>query len=140
MERREENLAAIEKEETGKTQELTPEKNTPFTLILVQNTADKKTTNKLLFDLAAFNFSKFLIKDFDLAVRKIDGKECLVISNFENYEEVLWYEKLLMEEPSLTERIAEANCRHMRISAENLSLIGTYFTWEQYIDFFSKNF
>lgn len=139
MERREEIMTA-EIENDGKVHELTSEKNTAFNLVLISKITDQESYNKLLFDLAAFNFSKFLIKDFDLAIRKIEGQTCLVISNFESYEEVIWYEKLLSEESSLTERISADNCQCIRISSDNLSLIGTYFTLEQYMDFFNKNF
>ena len=131
---------AAEIENDGKVHELTSEKNTAFNLVLISKITDQESYNKLLFDLAAFNFSKFLIKDFDLAIRKIEGQTCLVISNFESYEEVIWYEKLLSEESSLTERISADNCQRIRISSDNLSLIGTYFTLEQYMDFFNKNF
>lgn len=139
MERREELLTEAD-EVPAEERQFAAEKNAAFNLIFVLNTEEKEENNRLVFDFAAFNFTKFMIKDFDLALRKIDDKNCLVISNFESYEEVLWYEKMLIEEPTLVAQITPEKCSRVRISSDNLALIGTYFNWQQYAEFFDKNF
>lgn len=113
------------------------EKQTAFVILLVPN--DTTNINQLLYDMAAYNFSKFLIKDFDLALRTVDKKEVVVISNFENYESAMWYQKMIINEPLLSETITKQISRLIPISEDNLKLVNTL-TLETYIQFSKQNF
>ena len=126
-----------EAQEPITTKTYTADKQTPFVLLL--KPSDQSSVNQLLFDLAAYNFSKFLIKDFDLAIRTIEGEKMIVISNFENYNEVLWYDKLLTTEPALTESVMAKIASHIYISNDNLSLV-TLLSLKEYNQFFKQNF
>ncbi|MDD3480266.1 MAG: tetratricopeptide repeat protein [Paludibacteraceae bacterium] len=126
-----------EAQEPITTKTYTADKQTPFVLLL--KPSDQGTVNQLLFDLAAYNFSKFLIKDFDLAIRTIEGDKMIVISNFENYNELLWYDKLLTTEPALTESVMAKIASRIYISNDNLSLV-TLLSLKEYNQFFKQNF
>ena len=115
----------------------TADKKTPFIILL--KPVDETTINQLLFDVAAYNFSKFLIKDFDLALRTVEGKKLLVISNFESYDEARWYYKMLKSESALTESVMAKIATTVYISADNFSLV-TLLTLEEYNKFFKQNF
>lgn len=133
------------REEEAKTQAAEPitmktytaEQQTPFVILL--NPTDETTINQLLFDVAAYNFSKFLIKDFDLAIRTIDGEKKLVISNFESYNEALWYATLIQKESALAESVTAKVSATTFISADNLSLVNLL-SLEEYNKFFKQNF
>ena len=126
-----------EAQEPITTKTYTADKQTPFVLLL--KPSDQSSVNQLLFDLAAYNFSKFLIKDFDLAIRTIEGEKMIAISNFENYNEVLWYDKLLTTEPALTESVMAKIASRIYISNDNLSLV-TLLSLKEYNQFFKQNF
>ena len=126
-----------EAQEPITTKTYTADKQTPFVLLL--KPSDQSSVNQLLFDLAAYNFSKFLIKDFDLAIRTIEGEKMIVISNFENYNEVLWYDKLLTTEPALTESVMAKIASRIYISNDNLALV-TLLSLKEYNQFFKQNF
>ena len=126
-----------EAQEPITTKTYTADKQTPFVLLL--KPSDQSTVNQLLFDLAAYNFSKFLIKDFDLAIRTIEGEKMIAISNFENYNEVLWYDKLLTTEPALTESVMAKIASRIYISNDNLGLV-TLLSLKEYNQFFKQNF
>ena len=126
-----------EAQEPITTKTYTADKQTPFVLLL--KPSDQSSVNQLLFDLAAYNFSKFLIKDFDLAIRTIEGEKMIVISNFENYNEVLWYDKLLTTEPALTESVMAKIASRIYISNDNLVLV-TLLSLKEYNQFFKQNF
>ena len=126
-----------EAQEPITTKTYTTDKQTPFVLLL--KPSDQSSVNQLLFDLAAYNFSKFLIKDFDLAIRTIEGEKMIVISNFENYNEVLWYDKLLTTEPALTESVMAKIASRIYISNDNLALV-TLLSLKEYNQFFKQNF
>jgi len=126
-----------EAQEPITTKTYTADTKTPFVLLL--KPSDQSSVNQLLFDLAAYNFSKFLIKDFDLAIRTIEGEKMIAISNFENYNEVLWYDKLLITEPALTESVMAKIASRIYISNDNLALV-TLLSLKEYHQFFKQNF
>ena len=136
LSRREQEVQS-EAQEPITTKTYTADKQTPFVLLL--KPSDQSSVNQLLFDLAAYNFSKFLIKDFDLAIRTIEGEKMIVISNFENYNEVLWYDKLLTTEPALTESVMAKIASRIYISNDNLALV-TLLSLKEYNQFFKQNF
>ena len=136
LSRREQEVQS-EAQEPITTKTYTADKQTPYVLLL--KPSDQSSVNQLLFDLAAYNFSKFLIKDFDLAIRTIEGEKMIVISNFENYNEVLWYDKLLTTEPALTESVMAKIASRIYISNDNLALV-TLLSLKEYNQFFKQNF
>lgn len=121
------NLAALRR------QELQQEADAPITeksytaahqlpyAILLQP-ADDHDANRTLFDLAAYNFSKFLIKDYDLAVRMVEEQKTVVLSGFESYDETVWYLGLAAKDAAL--HAVLGNCALvLPIADDNLSLV-----------------
>ena len=72
-------------------------------------------------------------------LRIIEGEKIIAISNFENYNEVLWYDKLLTTEPALTESVMAKIASRIYISNDNLSLV-TLLSLKEYNQFFKQNF
>ena len=54
---------------------------------------DETKLNSLLYEVAVYNFSQFLIRDFDLqsVLNYKSGYSALIISGFEKEEDLLWY-------------------------------------------------
>ena len=54
---------------------------------------DEAKLNNLLYEVAVYNFSQFLIRDFDLqsVLNYKSGYSALIISGFEKEEDLLWY-------------------------------------------------
>ncbi|MDR1592834.1 MAG: hypothetical protein LBS16_08180 [Prevotellaceae bacterium] len=104
-------------------------------LVLIPKENTRERINELLYDVAAFNFSKFMIKDFDLELRILDGYRALVISKLESREEALWYEQTLLAEPLFQGRITYDVCERFNIAETDLLLIGNGHTIEDYINY-----
>ena len=66
------------------------EKENTIAIIIAQ---DDKQLNSLLYEIAVYNFSQFLIRDFDLQAiaNYAVGKSAVIISGFEKEEDLLWY-------------------------------------------------
>lgn len=64
---------------------------------------DEQQLNKLLYNVALYNFTRFMIKDFDLALEPnySTTQSALEISGFDSPEEVEWYKGLLREDADL---------------------------------------
>lgn len=66
-----EEIIKTEKE-TVVQQQFSPDKKTKHLLLLISD-ADKRDLNQLMYQLASFNFSRFLIKDFDIGIQPLDS-------------------------------------------------------------------
>lgn len=69
----------------------------PHLLVLAFQT-DSVNVNELLFNIAKYNFSNYLVKDFDLEVITFNELSMLVIKGFNNFDELSSY-RVAMELP-----------------------------------------
>ena len=115
----------------------TIDKTAKHQFLLLPKEDDIEMLNKLLYDLAAYNFTKFMVKEFDLEVGKRDGRDFVAVTGFENLEEALWYERLLLAEPLFQGRVTMNVCDRVVISEDNLKQIGTL-PWSDYLEFQEK--
>lgn len=135
--RRAEN-AEFATDSIGKQLEFIADTKTSHLLLIIPRQADEAQLNALLFDIAAFNFTKFMIKDYDLAKRNYGLGESVVISALESLDEALWYESMLLAEPSLEGKITLDKVDRIIISADNLDVITKGKSWDEYKEF-AKN-
>jgi tetratricopeptide (TPR) repeat protein len=120
-------------------QQFSPEKESKHRLLLITS-ADKEGMNKLLFNVAAYNFTRFMVKDFDLVVNQIDSlNSSLSVTNFDSYDEALWYLSSVGTDPDLRTLFDSFNTQKLIISEENYALLRTVFTLEEYQIFHQKS-
>jgi hypothetical protein len=93
-------------------------------LILVPN--DEKVLNTLLYQVALYNFSQFMIKDFDLKQLPMFAKEqgALQIAGFDSLEEALWYCNMLQKNSELTAWLNSLEADIIAITTDNASKLG----------------
>jgi len=116
-------------------QKFTADKKSKHRLMLVSST-NTANSNKLLYTIASFNFSRFMIKDFDLVVNKLDSVQtALSVTNFESYDEADWYSRTLSTDPQLTQLLNDLNIRKIIISEANFALLRTGFSLNDYLVF-----
>ena len=109
------------------------ERKTAHYLLLIPRN-ESVNLNSLLYDLAAFNFTKFMVKDYDLNKRTSGGLTYISVGT-ESFEETEWYERALLAEPTLQGRITLDQVERVIISEENLKLIEQGKTWEEYYEY-----
>ena len=133
---------------------LSPERNTNFLFILAYETDSlaalplpdgKRLTpataeNQLLFEMAKFNFTNFMVRNFDIEIDKSNFMHRMTISGFLSYDEVLQYARQLYtaDSPNLIAMLR--CCRSLVISEQNLALIGTSFSYDDYDKFYQETF
>lgn len=98
---------------------------------------DSVNTNQLLFELARYNFTNYMVRNFGIAVTDNQGVCHMEISGFRNYDEALQYARQLYRQ-NILQRYA--GIRTMVISETNLELIGHPYSYNDYADFYSKHF
>ncbi|MCQ2311662.1 MAG: tetratricopeptide repeat protein [Paludibacteraceae bacterium] len=101
---------------------------------------DEEQLNNLLYQVALYNFTQFLIKDFDLTKVPMFtiGSCALEVSGFESLEEAEWYLSLLNENAELNVLFKQMNAQLIPITQDNLQLINRPFTLDEYIDFYQR--
>lgn len=117
--------------------QLSNERNTPFTFMLVYS-PDSVNENKLLYQLARFNFTSFLVRDFDIAIDDEGDMHRMRVSGFLSYDEALQYARQLLSQQQLVQLIGRA--RPVIISNENLALLGTVYSYDDYSKFYNRHF
>lgn len=120
-----------------KQKQLSSERNTQFEFMLVYQ-PDSVNENKLLYQLAKYNFTSFLVRDFDIAIDDEGDVRRMRVSGFRNYDEALQYARQLYSQKSVTSLIS--NARPVIISVENIPLLGTVFSYDDYSKFYATHF
>ena len=79
-------------------QQWSDDRKQPSVVLLIMKTADEEALNELLYEVALFNFSQFLIRDFDLQKLPVWGEGCaLRISGFADLDEAEWWVDLVQK-------------------------------------------
>lgn len=117
--------------------ELSDERFAAFTFMIAYK-PDSTDENRLLFELARYNFTSFLVRNFDIAVEDADGIHRMKVSGFRNYDEALQYVRQLFTNKTIASLIGRN--RTMIISEQNLPLLGRQFSYDDYARFYDKHF
>ena len=107
-------------------------------ICIVDGEEDAK--NKVLYAIAHFNFSRFLIKDFDLAVRKLDdGGYAIAVKGLMHLKEANWYQNMILTDANIASVLAEVQHKAFVISEDNFIKIFDKESVQKYLDFVNQN-
>ena len=121
--RRETELADTETND-GIDKEFTAENNMQH-VVLILIPESTENLNKLLYNIALFNFSQFLIKDFDLTAIAtfVDNTSALKITYMDSDKETQWYINMLRNNTEINLLLHELEAKTIGIGEENLNLV-----------------
>ena len=113
------------------------ERETKYVFLLAYQ-PDSVNQNQLLFEMARYNFSNYLVRNFDIELDQDANGLCrMLISGFLNYDEARQYARQLYAVEGKLATMLHA-CRSLIISEENLRLLGTTYSYHDYEIFFEK--
>ena len=99
---------------------------------------DSVDQNQLLFEMARYNFTNYLVRNFEISTDSDEGLQRMLISGFQNYDEAMQYARRLYADEAMAEKLR--NCRKLIISDVNLALLGTHFSYDDYEVFYEDTF
>ncbi len=99
---------------------------------------DSINGNQLLFEMARYNFTNFLVRNFDIEINEDNGLQRMLISGFLNYDEALQYARQLYGDKRMSEKLK--GCRSLIISESNLALVGNKYSYDDYMQFYEGTF
>ena len=116
---------------------LSTERNQQYLFLLVYE-PDSVNENQLLFEMARYNFTNFLVRNFEIQIDEDNGLHRMIISGFLNFDEAMQYARQLYGNNQMKEKLA--SCRSLIISEANLQLIGRQFSYDEYQQFYEQEF
>lgn len=117
--------------------QLSDDRNAAFVYTIVYR-PDSVDENKLLFELARYNFTSYMVRNFEIGVEDADGLHRMTVSGFRNYDEALQYARQLHAQTSVARLLG--NNRTYVISEPNLPLLGRQYSYTDYEKFYAKHF
>ena len=123
-----------------------------FLFILTYQT-DSINENQLLYEMARYNFTNFLVRNFEIQIEAAEPPYVeedeegyvapgeyhrMVFSGFLSYDEALQYARQLYADKAMAERLRP--CLSLIISSQNLALLGSRFSYEEYERFYEETF
>ena len=107
-------------------------------LFLIAYESGSVNENRLLFEMAQYNFSSFTVKNFDMEQEKGTDISLLKISTFMNYDEAYIYLHRLTNNKTMMGRLE--GLKLFIISEENLARIARGLSYADYFEFYDRVF
>ena len=115
----------------------TKDRNVEFDFVWAYN-PEQVNENQLLFQMARYNFTSFVVRNFDLNIEDNQGMHQLIVSGFRNYDEARQYANLVFKQEGIMKVAAKA--RPIIIAQQDLDLLGGIYSYNDYEKFYNKNF
>lgn len=129
--------AQAEMGDSTKIEKFSDDRDMPHLFILAFE-QDKVNENLLLYTMAKYNFSSFVVKNFDLTFETINGIRMLKTSIFTNYIEANQYIRLLYSNKDMAKKLS--GIKAIIISEHNFDLLNKYYSFEDYENFFHETY
>lgn len=108
-----------------------------FVMLMPSGRVDE---NQFLYEVARFNFTKFLIKDFDLSWLDYNADTTiLIINGFNGLDESLWYQRTFILDESLYEILSAIPYERMVVSDRNFRALITTRDLKAYKRFYNEH-
>ncbi len=134
------NIQALEEidETTEKTNQLYLQDTEARHYFVLMIPIEKVDKDQLLYDIARFNFTKFLIKDFDLTWAEMNSDTAfLVVNGFNGIDEGLWYQRTFMLDEGIYKILSTIAYQRYVITDRNFRALLTSLKFKKYLDFYN---
>ena len=116
---------------------LSAERYSTFNFVLAYPT-NSLDEDQLLYEMARYNFTSYMVRNFEIEILGDNGLSMMCIKGFLSYDEVHAYAQQLYADQHM--HTVLEGIRTLLISDENLSRIGTSFSFDEYKEFFDRQF
>ena len=117
--------------------QFSPELTAPYLFVLAYPT-DSIDSDKLLYEMAHFNFTTFVVRGFDMTVVHDQGLSQFRVAGFTTFEEAHAYAQRVYASKELRPFLDKG--RVLLISKDNLELLQTTFSINDYLKYYEKTF
>ena len=114
----------------------TVEQTDPYYFILAYEDG-AVNENQLLFEVARYNFTNFMVRNFDIQFVKDGGIGMMQVGEFMNHAECVQYMRHLFADPAMRTKLE--GMRVVLISKPNFTLLQNYYSFDDYQQFYDTN-
>jgi len=118
-------------------QPFSSERYAPFRFVIAYEEGTVNE-NQLLFEVARYNFSKFMVRNFDISTTKQGGIGMLHVIGLASFDEAYQYMHRLYADPEMAVKLS--GLRALLITDANLELLLKYYSIDEYTLFYEQNF
>lgn len=118
-------------------QPFSSERYAPFRFVIAYEEGTVNE-NQLLFEVARYNFSKFMVRNFDISTSKHGGIGMLHVIGLASFDEAYQYMHRLYADPEMAVKLS--GLRALLITDANLELLLKYYSIDEYTLFYEQNF
>lgn len=94
--------------------------------------------DQLLFEMARYNFTSFMVRNFELEISDLGDISMLSVKGFLSFDEVHAYAQHLYADTHMATVLE--GIRTLLILEENLNLLGTRYSFDDYQQFYDEHF
>lgn len=113
------------------------DKDIDFTFMIAYK-PDSINQNQLLYELAKYNFTSYMVRNFEIEVDDLDGLHAMKVAGFRNFDEALEYAHQFYKQTSVVSRLGKS--RTFIVSNKNLEILGTLYSYDDYDKFYEEHF
>ncbi len=117
--------------------EFSQERYEPFIFILAYPEGELNQ-NQLLFEVARYNFTNYMMRNFDLSFQTEQGIGMLQIAEFLNFDEAYVYSRSLYDDPEMVRKLS--GIKAVIITRRNLDILLKHYSFNDYQEFYEEHF
>ena len=113
------------------------ERYEPFIFVLAYPEGELDQ-NQLLFEVARFNFTNYMMRNFDIGFETQQGIGMMIVGEFLNFDEAYVYQRNLYEDADMASKLS--GIKAVVITRKNLETLLKHFSFNDYQEFYEEHF
>lgn len=109
----------------------------PFLLVLAYPEGELNR-NQLLFEVARYNFTNYMMRNFDMDFQTDQGIGMLKVGEFLNFDEAYVYCRSLYDDAGMAARLS--GIKAVVITPDNLEILLRHYSFNEYQEFYEEHF
>ena len=114
-----------------------PERYEPFIFLLAFPDGELDR-NQLLFEVARYNFSNYMMRNFDISFETDQGIGMMIVGDFLNFDEAFVYQRNLYDDADMASKLS--GIKAVVITRRNLEILLKHYSFNEYQEFYEENF
>ena len=117
--------------------EFSDERYEPFIFVLAYPDGELDQ-NQLLFEVARYNFTNYMMRNFDISFHAEQGIGMMQVGDFLNFDEAYVYSRNLYDDPDMARKLS--GIKAVVITRKNLETLLKHFSFNDYQQFYEEHF
>ena len=131
------NGTAQENESDSIMPQFSDERYEPFIFVLAYPDGELNQ-NQLLFEVARYNFSNYMMRNFDISFETEQGIGMMIVGDFLNFDEAYVYQRNIYDNADMASKLS--GIKAVVITRKNLDTLLKHFSFNDYQEFYEEHF